>query len=153
MLHAILSKLPEPLDIESLIRRASEIFTLHPPERLPGRAWSRVSPNSVLKTTHVDPHQLAQQDLNEGERWFEKYSAELKRADTWKRQKMQLRAYARRNSRPAAYTLAAVVVGLAAVLLRNSGWRLSYEPCTPILMGLGERIASSLRYALRLAAP
>ncbi|KAI7711476.1 hypothetical protein KC353_g8964, partial [Hortaea werneckii] len=68
MLHAILSKMPKPLDLDSLILRASDMFVHHPPEKLPGRAWSRISPNSVLKTTHADPQQLVQQTLEDGER-------------------------------------------------------------------------------------
>lgn len=51
MLHFTLSKLPQPLDLEDLISRATRLFREHPPESLPSRAWNKISRYSVLKTT------------------------------------------------------------------------------------------------------
>ncbi|KAK3074778.1 GTPase-activating protein gyp8 [Teratosphaeriaceae sp. CCFEE 6253] len=115
MLHFILSKLPKPLNLERLIHRASEIYAQHPPERLPGRAWSRVSPNSVLKTTH-DPRKLATQTLRDGEVMFEKQAAEIRRADEWKRRRLRLRQLAKKYRRPLR-TATYAGVSVAAVIL------------------------------------
>lgn len=120
MLHAILSKLPKPLDLESLLRRTSEIFELYPPPSLPGRAWSRVSANSVLKTTR-DPDALGKQSLEDGERMFERQAAEIRRAEAWKRQKLRARQLARKYRWPATYTSTAIVVAIIAYWFRGSG--------------------------------
>lgn len=133
MLHSILSKLPKPLNLETLIQRTSEIFELYPPERLPGRAWSRVSANSVLKTTH-DLHALGKQSLNDGERMFEKQAKEIKRAEDWKRQKLHMQQVARKYKRPATYTSTAIAIVVLAYWLRGSGaqlpltsWTLAFD--------------------------
>ncbi|KAK5116565.1 hypothetical protein LTR85_009190 [Meristemomyces frigidus] len=158
MLLVILSKLPKPLDLESLIRRTSEIFTQYPPERLsqpptsdwslPGRAWSRVSANSVLKTTHADPHKLAKQSLSDGESMFEKHAGEVKRAEAWKRQMLQTRRLARRYQRPATYTAAAVVVAVTAVMLRRSSLRPFFAAWGPVWMGLQRRMSDLMQRIL-----
>ncbi|KAK4541682.1 hypothetical protein LTR36_007826 [Oleoguttula mirabilis] len=130
MLLVVLSKLPKPLDLESLIRYTSEIFTRYPPESLSqppmgswslsSRAWSRVSGDSVLKTTHGDPHKLAKQSLTDGELMFDRHAAEIKRAEVWKRQVLQTRRLAKRCQWPATYTAAAVIIAVMALLLRRS---------------------------------
>ncbi|KAK5724069.1 GTPase-activating protein gyp8 [Elasticomyces elasticus] len=122
MLHSILSKLPKPLNLESLIQRTSEIYKQHPPEALPGRAWNRVSANSVLKTTH-DPRQLARQTLADGEKLFEKQAFEIKRADDWKRRKLRVQQLLKKYERPtktATYAGGTLVVVVFAYWLRNS---------------------------------
>ncbi|KAF3482969.1 TBC1 domain family member 20 [Arthroderma uncinatum] len=50
MIHGILSKLPNPLNLEALISRTMQIYHAHPPEKLPREAWRSISPYSVLKT-------------------------------------------------------------------------------------------------------
>ena len=136
MFLVILSKLPKPLDLERLVRNASEIFVKFPPESLsqppvgrwsmPARAWSRVSANSVLKTTHGDLHRLAKQTLTDGERMFAKHSTEITRNEAWKRQVIRTQKMARKYKRPATYTAAAIVVAAAALLLRRSSYPLSW---------------------------
>ncbi|KAK5132506.1 hypothetical protein LTR08_008890 [Meristemomyces frigidus] len=140
MLLVILSKLPKPLDLESLVRDASEIFARYPPESLsqppigswslPARAWRRVSANSVLKTTHGDPHKLAKQRLVDGERMFAKHAAEIMRNNVWKRQMLHARKLAKRYRRPVTYTATAVVVAAIALLFRRS----SYQPSWTALL-------------------
>lgn len=49
MLHSILSKLPKPLDLESLISKTIELIGIYPPEKL--SSWARISSLSVLKTS------------------------------------------------------------------------------------------------------
>jgi len=141
MLHSILSKLPKPLNLESLIQRTSEIYARHPPERLPGRAWSRVSANSVLKTTH-DPAKLAEQTLCDGEVYFEKQAAEIKRAEDWKRRKVHLRQLARQYRRPvktATYASGMVMIVVVAYWLRNSGWQTGFASFMPVLGTMRQR--------------
>ena len=135
MFLVILSKLPKPLDLERLVRNASEIFAKFPPESLSQpptgkwsistRAWSRVSASSVLKTTHGDLHRLARQTLGDGERMFAKHSIEIARNEAWNRQVTRTQKMARKYKRPVAYTAAAVVVAAAALLLRRSSYPLS----------------------------
>ena len=139
MLHSILSKLPKPLNLEDLIQRTSEIYARHPPERLPGRAWSRVSANSVLKTTH-DPMELARQTLADGEKFLERQAAEIKRAEDWKRRKLHLQQLARRYRKPARTATYAGITVFAAVLaywLRNSTGQLGLT--MPLLSTMAQR--------------
>lgn len=121
MLHSVLSKLPKPLDLEGLIRRTRALFRSHPPERLPNRIWRTVSSNSVLKTTR-DPHALAAQTLQDGERLFQKQSAEIRRQDAVRYAKQRIQALAHRYRRPAQWTGAAILVAMLALHLgRTSG--------------------------------
>ncbi|EFE29238.1 uncharacterized protein ARB_03809 [Trichophyton benhamiae CBS 112371] len=50
MFHGVLSKLPRPLDLETLISNTVRIFQDHPPEKLPCGAWKSIPSYSVLKT-------------------------------------------------------------------------------------------------------
>lgn len=118
MLHAILSKLPKPLDLEGLIERTIELRRQHPLHRLPGRVWSRISSSSVLKTTQ-DPDALLRQTLQDGERYFEKEAAEIRRRDALKAKQQQLRALYRRHRRSALLTGAAVLVAVVGVVMRR----------------------------------
>lgn len=157
MLLVILSKLPKPLNLESLIRRASEVFTQYPPESLlhpptsnwslPGRAWSRVSANSVLKSSHGDPHKLAKQSLVDGEVMFEKHAAEVKRAEVWKRQRLQIRRLARKYRRPATYTATAGIVAVIALLLSRGNLQHS-AAWTPLWLGLRQQGSNLIRRVL-----
>jgi len=147
MLHSILSKLPKPLKLESLIQRTSELYKQHPPESLPNRAWSRVSANSVLKTTH-DPLQLAKQTLADGEVMFERQAAEIRRADDWKRRKLRLRQLSRNYRRPARVatfggaTIAAVMI---AYWLRGSAGEMGLGSTLPVLSRLRQEAWGVLR--------
>ncbi|KAK0880441.1 GTPase-activating protein gyp8 [Friedmanniomyces endolithicus] len=147
MLHSILSKLPKPLKLESLIQRTSELYKQHPPESLPNRAWSRVSANSVLKTTH-DPLQLAKQTLADGEVMFERQAAEIRRADDWKRRKLRLRQLSRKYRRPARVatfggaTIAAVMI---AYWLRGSAGEMGLGSTLPVLSRLRQEAWGVLR--------
>ncbi|OAL64530.1 hypothetical protein A7C99_3964 [Trichophyton rubrum] len=50
MFHGVLSKLPRPLDLETLISNTVRIYQDHPPEKLPCGAWKSIPSYSVLKT-------------------------------------------------------------------------------------------------------
>ncbi|KAK0276048.1 GTPase-activating protein gyp8 [Friedmanniomyces endolithicus] len=147
MLHSILSKLPKPLKLESLIRRTSELYQRHPPESLPNRAWSRVSANSVLKTTH-DPLQLAKQTLADGEVMFERQAAEIRRADEWKRRKLRLRLLSRKYRRPAraaTFGGAAIAVVVIAYWLRGGAGEMGLGSALHVLSRLRQEAWGVLR--------
>ncbi|EME47695.1 hypothetical protein DOTSEDRAFT_69597 [Dothistroma septosporum NZE10] len=120
MLHSILSKLPKPLDLEGLISRTQELFKLHPPQKLPQRAWSNISPYSVLKTTR-DPQALSKQTLADGEKYFDSQARQIQRQDQRKAVLRRLQALATRYRRPARWTGAAVLVALLALYFGRTG--------------------------------
>ena len=128
MLHSILSKLPKPLNLENLIGQTVELFQRHPPSRLPGRTWARISSNSVLKTTQ-NFHKLSQQTLEDGERFFANEAAEIRRRDALMQRQRQLQSLARRYRRPASWMGGAVFVAVMAFYIR--GYSLS-----PAILGL-----------------
>ena len=76
MLHSVLSKLPKPLNLETLIAKAMTVFEEHPPEKLPWRAWSKVSCYSVLKTSRM---LLDRQSIADGETLFADQTVQLNR--------------------------------------------------------------------------
>lgn len=118
-MHSILSKLPQPLDLDGLIHRATELFRDHPPERLSGFAWYHISSYSVLKTAR-DPAQLARQSLSDGEHYFVQQATEIKRHDARKRQLQQARRLLVQYRRPALTTTAALAVAVLALYMRRS---------------------------------
>ena len=140
MLHATLSKLPRPLDLDSLIALTIDLSKRHPPERLPGRIWSRISNSSVLKTTR-DDHTLSHQTLADGERYFEKEASGIRRRDALLKRQKQLQHLARRYRRPALYTSSAVAVALLALLFRGYQVPISTSIPTGLMLGLQHRLA------------
>jgi TBC1 domain family member 20 len=112
MLHSILSKLPKPLDLESLISNTIKLFEQHPPETLPG--WWKISQSSVLKTARW-PDQASQQTIQDGELFFQKHVRELQREDRRKRILTALWKY----RKPAATVGLATLVGIIAVYVRR----------------------------------
>ncbi|KAK4955588.1 GTPase-activating protein gyp8 [Elasticomyces elasticus] len=148
MLHSILSKLPKPLNLESLIQRTSEIYKQHPPESLPGRAWNRVSANSVLKTTH-DSRQLAKQTLADGEKLFEKQALEIKRADDWKQRKLRMKQVLNKyekSRKTATYAGATLIVVVVSYWLRNSDGQAVLASCISMLVKLQQRTWGMLQH-------
>lgn len=120
MMYAILSKLPKPLDIESLITRTTLLFAQHPPETLPFSAWRKVSKYSVLKTTR-DPDELAKQTLEEGELLHAKHAAQIKRQETLQKVTAHTRLLAHKYRRPAGALTLAVVFGVLSLWLGRTG--------------------------------
>lgn len=147
VLYAILSKLPRPLNLERLIRRASEISTQYPPESLPGRAWWWISANSVLKTTHGDPQQLVKQTLTDGERMFQRHAADVKRVEVLKHQTMRMRLIAKKYRRPATYTAATVFIAVMALVLGTGYIQPSWTAWTPLLVGVRQKASDYLCFA------
>ena len=121
VLHSILSKLPQPVDWELLIRDTVSLFHHQPPERLPGHVWFFVSSHSVLKTTR-SLRALSQQTLHDGQRSFAKEAAEIRRRDIFKARRRALERLIRRHRRPVLWSAVAVVVALGGMYVgRNSG--------------------------------
>ncbi|KAG5294594.1 GTPase activating protein gyp10 [Histoplasma ohiense] len=51
MIHFTLSKLPHPIKLDGLISSTMELYSTHPPEKLPFRVWKKIPRSSVLKTS------------------------------------------------------------------------------------------------------
>ncbi|KAL8761485.1 MAG: hypothetical protein Q9184_002395 [Pyrenodesmia sp. 2 TL-2023] len=114
MLHSVLSKLPKPLDLEALIAKTTALYESFPPERLPFRAWARISPFSVLKTTRG---KFRRQSLDDGIELFEKQVAQLRREQMVEQAKAAL--WKRRRS--IGRVGLAIFVGVMAFWLRKGG--------------------------------
>lgn len=114
MLHSVLSKLPKPLDLEALIASSIQLYEQHPPQKLPNRAWSHISPNSVLKTTQ---NLAAEQTLNDGERLFQKQASELRRREALEMGMTALYKY----RRPAGTVGLTILVGILSFWLGREG--------------------------------
>ena len=112
MLHFTLSKLPQSLDVEDLIRRTGDLFLRHPPERLPFRAWSKISSYSVLKTTRGP---RATQNLTEGEQLLVKQVSQLQREDFRRRLLSSMWKY----RRPVGGIGLALLVGLVSIWVQK----------------------------------
>lgn len=113
MLHSILSKLPQPLDLEALIQNTVKLFGNHPPESL--RSWRSISNYSVLKTTcwHAQP---IDQTLEDGEEYFKKHVVEIERAE--RRKKILQTVW--RYRRPAGAVGLAILIGVLSYWPRRS---------------------------------
>lgn len=110
MLHSVLSKLPKPLDLEALIAQTVSLYERCPPEKLPFRAWAKVSPFSVLKTTRAD---YRQQTLSDGIALFDLQVAQLRR----QQMRRQLMATLWKHRRYATRAGLTILVGLVAIWL------------------------------------
>lgn len=113
MLHSILSKLPQPLNLERLITDTAVLFQKHPPEKL--RSWRRVSDASVMKTAR-DVSACAAQSMEDGRRFFDTQLKELQ----WEDRRKELLDTMWMYRQPAKGVALAVLVGVAAVYLRRS---------------------------------
>ncbi|KAL8696993.1 MAG: hypothetical protein Q9201_007366 [Fulgogasparrea decipioides] len=114
MLHFTLSKLPKPLDLEALIEMTMSVYRRYPPEKLPSRAWARISPYSVLKTTGGN---FRQQTLSDGVELFEKQATQLRHEQLRERATATVWKY----RRPAGRVGLAIFVGVVAFWLRKRG--------------------------------
>lgn len=114
MLLFILSKLPQPLDLQALVDKSLEIFKAHPPETLPGRAWRDISSSSVLKTSR---HNLQTQTLDQARALFRLQSQQLTREELAAR----VMKHVNKNRRSIISFGATVLVGVLSYYLRKSG--------------------------------
>ena len=114
MLHSILSKLPKPLDLEALILRTMDLFTTNPPEKLPFRAWAKISSYSVLKTTRGF---TSNQTIKDGEELIVRQSQQLRRAEM----RQQAMRFAWTYRRPAGGVGIAVFIGILSFWMQRTG--------------------------------
>jgi hypothetical protein len=123
MLHSILSKLPKPLDLEGLIQKTQTLFEEHPPILLSSHVWSRISSNSVLKTTQSITA-LSQQTVKQGEQLFLKQAAEIRRQERRKQLGIRAQILFRRYKQPARLTGAAIIIAIIALYFGRptTGW-------------------------------
>ena len=114
MLHFTLSKLPQTLDLETIIARSLNLFENHPRQSLPDFVWWKIPSSSVLKTTRS---LKITQNPSDGEALFQIQSQELRRAELRKKALF----FVSRNRRPIASVSAALLFGVLSVWLRRSG--------------------------------
>ena len=114
MLHSVLSKLPKPLNLEQLISETMMLFNDHPPEKLPKRAWAKISCHSVLKTTYGSRRD---QSLKDGEALFELQVLQQRRAELRKKALARIWKY----RRPVCGLGFAVFVSVLSFWLREKG--------------------------------
>lgn len=114
MLLFVLSKLPQPLDLQALIDEALQIFEAHPPETLPGRAWQRISSYSVLKTSRKD---LQSQTLVHARTLFKLQSRQLALEELASKVVRSMS----KNRRSIISFGATLLVGVVSYYLRKSG--------------------------------
>lgn len=115
MLLFVLSKLPQPLDLQALVDKSLEIFRAHPPETLPGSAWGSISSYSVLKTSRTGS--LQEQTLDQARVLFRLQSRQLAREELAARVMKQVG----KNRRSIISVGATLVVGVLSYYLRKSG--------------------------------
>ncbi|KAJ9636697.1 GTPase-activating protein gyp8 [Coniosporium tulheliwenetii] len=138
MLHFTLSKLPNPLNLEHLISETVVLFEKYPPESLPFRAWRSISPYSVLKTTR-DSRQLARQTLEDGQLFFDKQAAQMRRAQAMQQVMKDTKRLMWVYRRPAGTLSLTILIGLLALWFGkhsaagNSPWAGSATTWEPTL--------------------
>ena len=118
MLHFQLSKLPQPLDLQTYIDGALYIFHEHPPERLPGPVWYRLHSSSVLKTSRT----LARmQTLEEAEAIFRRQVIQAERERNREEFRRKAKHFLKQNKMSVISVSAALVVGCCAIWMRRNG--------------------------------
>ncbi|PSS25672.1 hypothetical protein M430DRAFT_134332 [Amorphotheca resinae ATCC 22711] len=113
VLHSILSKLPKPLDIETLIANTVKLFEKHPPETL--RTWRAISKFSVLKTARL-PDQVLKESIEDGEMYFYKQVKDLQ----WTERREKVLKTMWKYRRPVRTIGLAILVGVLSFWLRKS---------------------------------
>ncbi len=115
MLHSVLNKVPQSLNLDEVVAKAVALQERHPPETL--RAWSKISRHSVLKTAR-HAKESAKQSLEDGAALFRKQEAELRSAELRQKAFKSLQEY----RRPALTIGLAIFVGLVAWRMRYQMW-------------------------------
>lgn len=115
MLHFTLSKLPQPLDLDSLISKTMRLFDKHPPQSLSHMIWWRISSQSVLKTSR---NLKEKHSLRKGEELFAKQAAQLRREEL---QKKALE-FMWKHRRPATSITLTVLAGVMSIWLTRNGY-------------------------------
>jgi len=114
MLHSTLSKFPQHLNLEDLIRDAINLFRDYPPESLPFRAWNQIPQYSTLKTSR----DLAISNAAEEAKELFLLQTRMWQREEFKRKALNLIWMYRK---PAGSVGFAVVVGLLSFWVRRNG--------------------------------
>ncbi|PNS16997.1 TBC1 domain family member 20 [Sphaceloma murrayae] len=147
MLYAVLCKLPKPLDLEALIRRTEGLREMFPPETLPARAWSGISPFSALKTTR-DVLATRTQTLREGEVWLGLQAREIERREAREEALKRVRRAVVVYRRPAGAVVLAVLVGVVSLWLGRGDVGGAASPFFRMIYGLRERVMFTVAQVL-----
>ncbi|KAL5594151.1 hypothetical protein BROUX41_001197 [Berkeleyomyces rouxiae] len=119
VLHAVLSQVPQPLDVEALIAGTMDLMRKYPPQSL--SAWRGISKYSCLKT-YASSAESSSEAMQNAARNFQKQTRELEWQDTQERMAKTLWKY----RKPAQAVCAAVTVGLVAIYLRKNPTPLNF---------------------------
>ncbi|KAJ9642202.1 uncharacterized protein PV06_03232 [Exophiala oligosperma] len=114
ILTFVISKLPQTLDIDALVENTLTLFEKHPPNRLRGFVWWRLSQLSVLKTSRQGGQR---QSLQEAEDLARKQIEQLRREEVLQKRMRLLATY----RRPVLSLTAALLVGTMSYWMRRSG--------------------------------
>lgn len=114
MLHFTLSKLPTPLDLETLISDTVQLFEDFPPQSLPRQAWRHIPNGSVLKTSRDI---RAPRAADDAVRLFERQTRELRREEL---KKKALRTLWKHRRTVGSMALAVAVGALAFWIRKNA---------------------------------
>ncbi|KAI9892869.1 MAG: hypothetical protein M1814_001028 [Vezdaea aestivalis] len=113
ILYSILSKLPKPLNLDSLLDQTDDLYSSHPPQTL--RGWRKISRSSVLKAS-LDS--LTNDSIENAKAAFKKQVAETKRAERLEKLKQMLWKF----RRPARSVALAALVGVLSWYLGRRGY-------------------------------
>ena len=114
ILTYMIAKLPQKLDIDTLASDAVKLFRTHPPEKLRGFLWWRLSSYSVLKTSR---DLQSSQTLEEAQELGHKQIKQLHAEELRQRRIRLLFQY----RRPLTSLTAALFVAAVSLYLRKSG--------------------------------
>ncbi|CAI7575495.1 unnamed protein product [Penicillium bialowiezense] len=114
MLHFTLSKLPNPLDLDGHILRATQLFEDHPPESLPLGAWKNIPWCSVLKTSR---DRYSNFTVKDAVYLFNKQSQQIRNEE----RKQQALSFLWKHRRPLGSIALAIMVGAASIYIRKKG--------------------------------
>lgn len=115
MLHFTLSKLPQPLDLDSLISSAMRLFNDYPPESLPFRAWKRISQHSVLKSSRAP---FNKQTRDEAIRLLEKQVRQLHNEEL----RDKALAFLWHHRTTVGSVTVAIFIGVMSIWIRKKGF-------------------------------
>ncbi|OAL36795.1 hypothetical protein AYO20_03850 [Fonsecaea nubica] len=114
ILTFVISKLPQTFNIDARIQDAVTLFRHHPPQRLPGFIWWRLSRYSVLKTSRCIKQP---QSLEEAEILCRKQIQQFHSHEVMRKRALLLYRY----RKPAASMTAVILVGIFSIWLRKTG--------------------------------
>jgi TBC1 domain family member 20 len=119
MLHFTLTKMPQDMDFDALVRDAQGLLTAHPPDSL-GSAWKTIPGASVLRTA-TSAESVRNQSLEEAEKWREQQVIHSKSLERREKMLRNAKLLIRKYRRPLSFTGSALAIALLAVVLARVG--------------------------------